>query len=111
MVDFNKQTPTFSTEELTVELGTDIYNLIKEKGSVQEAIKASQFDPDNIMKIEKEIERIISIKDRKVVVTPAEYDEDGNITTEEVKDYVELTSDIIDVDVVLVDFPRTVLEE
>jgi len=109
MLNFEPK-PTTSTAPLTVELGTAIYNLIKQEGTALKAIQASIYDPENILRIEKEVERIVKLIDKKEVVTPAELDEQGNVVTEEVKDYVELTSDIIDVDVVLADFPRTVEE-
>lgn len=110
MLNFEPK-PTVSTAPLNVELGTEIYNLIKQEWTTLKAIQASIYDPENILRIEKEVERIISLKDKKEVVTPAKYNADGTIKTEAVIDYVELTSDIIDVDVVLQDFPRTVLEE
>ena len=104
MLEF-QQEPTFSTAPLTVELGTAIYNLIKTEWWIQNAIKASVYDPENIIAIEKEVERIVSLRWQTYVSEPATYDEEWNVLTEEVRLPVEIASEIIDVNLVLEDFP------
>ena len=97
--------PTTSTAELNIELGDLIYALIKTSKWISEAIKASMYDPENIIAIEKEIKRILSMRWKTEVVTPAEYDEEWKLTKEVVMRDVEITSDKMTVATVLADFP------
>lgn len=103
-LEFTEQ-PTVSTQPLDVELWTLIYWLIKSSWNVSKAIEASIYDPENIIKIWNEVERIVSLRWQTYVSEVATYDEEWNVLTEEVRLPVEIISDIIDVEEVLEDFP------
>lgn len=104
MLEFTEK-PTISTVPLDTDLGDSIYALIKSSGSVNKAIEASVYDPENIIAIEKEVERILGLRWKQELVTPAEYNEEWEIVNEAVYQDVEISSDIISVETVLEDFP------
>ena len=74
-------------------------------------IKLSLFDPENIQKVYEELNRILSMRGQTEVKTPAVINEEGEITKEEVKQPITITSDILTVATVLEDFPLPEVEE
>lgn len=124
MINFNPE-PTTSTQPITSEIAQEIYVLIKEFGDVDKAYKMkgnSDYEPEHFAQTNNELERLVGListmkSDAYIIepAYPAEYDEEGNVTAEEVPAvYLDgsskanllpyLSSELLDVEVVLNDF-------
>jgi len=89
-MDFTNK-PTNSTPKLTSEVAQTIYAKIIEHGNADLAFKAqtdSAYDPEHFKIVNEEADAMIRIINNhmsgSVVLKPAEYDEEGNVTKEAV---------------------------
>ena len=123
MINF-KQEPTFSTKEITSEIASDIYALIKTYGDADSAYKEkgnSDIEPEHFKIVNDELQRLASeislMKSGGKILEPAypaTYKEDGEIDEEEVPAvYLDgsvkenlvpyLSSELLDINQVLTD--------
>jgi len=102
---------TFSTAKLTSSLWNKIYADIKKAKWVVGCIKLSKYDPENVKLIDSEVDRILSLRGRKELVTPAKTTLGGLIKKEAVYKDIEIVSNMLDVNIVLKDFPIKESEE
>ena len=101
-----KTVPTVSTAELTLELGMNIYWKLMEIGTIDWVIKTGIFDPENIIKVNQEVDRMIWVRGLTELDTSAEYDEEtGEITKEATYKEIPVVSEILDVETIFTDFP------
>ena len=98
---YEKPEPTTSTANLTKTLGMQIYAKLRSEGGIANTIKLSLFDPENIQKVDKEIQRILGLRGVLRIKEPAIIGEDGDIATPAVMEQIEITSDILTVATVL----------
>lgn len=103
-------TPTVSTAPLTLELGMEIYWKLMELQSIDWVIKLWLYDPENIIKVNKEVDRMLWARGKTEMVSPAEYTTDpitmDTILTKEAEyQEIPVTSEFLDVDTIFTDFP------
>ena len=109
---------------MTPEIAEVIYASLKETPNLTRAFLKLQettmgnspedcqtYSMDKFIAVDEETKRILAARGKTQVVTPAEYDEEGNLTQEEVREEIPVTSEILTVETVFADFPVVEVEE
>lgn len=98
--------PTVSTALLDLELGTEIYAKLMKLWTINNVIALSIYDPENIIAVNVEVDRILANRGKTELDTAATYDEETlEILTEATYKEIPVVSEFLDIKKIFTDFP------